>query len=198
MDERNQELEEVLKMFDSKPSPSSENTIQKQSQMNDVQSRRISQKHRSSSQTARPSNSTAEKDNSQSKQRRNHSAKRKAEKKCKQRRMIVIAVILVVVLSLVTLLIVKSCNKADELKGTWDFDGVTVYQFDGKGNGSLNLPDNTYPFTYEIKDNVVSIDFEGNEAKDAAYNFTVEKDKLVLVFIEDKGTRTYEMTKVEE
>lgn len=56
-------------MFDSKPSPSSENNIQKQSQMNDVQSRQISQIQRSSPQTASSSNSTAEKDNSQPKQR---------------------------------------------------------------------------------------------------------------------------------
>lgn len=197
MDERNQELEEILKMFDSKPSPSSENNIQKQSQINNVQSRQISQIQRSSSQTARPSNSTAEKDNSQPKQRRNHSAKRKTEKKCGQRRMIVIAVILVVVLSLAAFFIVKSCNKADELKGTWDFDGVTVYQFDGKGNGSLNLPSNRYEFTYEINENEVSIDFKNDNANDVAYTFSLEKDKLILIYNEDKATATYEMKRVE-
>lgn len=194
MDERNQELEEILKMFDRKPSHSSENNIQKKSQMN---AHHISQKKRRSPQNVRSSNSTAEKDNYQLRQRQKHSAKRKAEKKRRQRRMIVIIAIFVVVLSLVTLLIVKSCNKADELKGTWDFDGVTVYQFDGKGNGSLNLPSNHYEFTYEINENEVSIDFKNDNANDVAYTFSLEKDKLTLIYSEDKATATYEMKRVE-
>lgn len=128
---------------------------------------------------------------------RNHSAKRKTEKKCKQRRMIVITAILIVVLSLAVFLIVKSCNKADEIKGTGDFDGVTVYQFDGKGNGLLNLPSNRYEFKYEINENEVSIDFKNDNANDVAYTFSLEKDKLILIYNEDKATATYEMKRVE-
>ena len=198
MAERDQELEEILKMFDRKSSDSSKSNIQKQSQIDNVQSRQISQLQRNSSQPAGSSNSNTDEENFQLRQRQKRSAKRKAEKKRKQRRVIVIAVILVVVLSLTAVFVVKSCNKADELKGTWDLDGVTVYQFDGKGNGSLNLPSNHYEFTYEINENKVSIDFDSNEANDTTYSFTVEKDKLVLVFSEEKGTQTYEMTKLEE
>ena len=104
------------------------------------------------------------------------SPKRKAAKKRRQRRLTIITVILVVVLILSVLLIVKSYSSGggDVLHGTWDLDGVTVYQFDGNGHGSLNLPSNTYPFTYEIKDNELHIDFESDAARDADYNmFTV-------------------------
>lgn len=102
------------------------------------------------------------------------SPKRKAAKKRRQRRLTIITVILASVMILSIISIVKSCSSGDALKGTWDLDGVTVYQFDRNGHGSLNLPSNTYPFTYEIKDNELHIDFESDAARDADYNmFTV-------------------------
>ena len=54
---------------------------------------------------------------------------------------------------------------------------------------------NTYPSTYEIKDNNVRIDFEGDAARDITYTFTVEKDKLTLVSIEKKQNKNYGLTK---
>ena len=109
--------------------------------------------------------------------------------------MTIITVILAAVLILSVILIVKSCSGSDVLKGTWNLDGVTVYQFDGNGHGSLNLPSNTYAFTYEIKDNELHIDFESDAARDAAYSFTVEKDKLILKYVEKDQEKTYELMK---
>ena len=124
------------------------------------------------------------------------SPKRKAAKKRRQRRLTIITVILASVMILSIILIVKSCSgSGDVLKGTWDLDGVTVYQFDGNGHGSLNLPSNTYAFTYEIKDNELRIDFESDAARDADYTFTVEKDKLILKYVEKDQEKTYELMK---
>lgn len=128
--------------------------------------------------------------------------KRIAAKKRRQRRTIAFGAITLAVLVLVILLIVKSCSGGgvggDKLKGTWDLDGVTVYRFDGNGSGSLVLPSNSYPFTYEIKENEVVIDFESDAARDSTYSFTVEKGKLTLVGTEGDETKTFELTKRED
>lgn len=128
------------------------------------------------------------------------SPKRKAAKKRRQRRLTIISVILATVMILSIILIVKSCSgSGDALKGTWDLDGVTVYQFDGNGHGSLNLPSNTYPFTYEIKDNELHIDFESDAARDADYTFSVKNGVLTMTGGEGsiEPGRVYELTRQE-
>lgn len=128
------------------------------------------------------------------------SPKRKAAKKRRQRRLIIISVILAAVMILSVILIVKSCSgSGDALKGTWDLDGVTVYQFDGNGHGSLNLPSNTYAFTYEIKDNELHIDFESDAARDADYTFSVKNGVLTMTGGEGSTEpgRVYELTRQE-
>lgn len=110
-----------------------------------------------------------------------YSHNRKETNNCRQRNQIIIGFAVVAILIIAVLLIVKGCTGADALQGTWDYDGVTVYEFDGNGKGSLNLPRNTYLFTYKIKDNVLSIDFESNDARDCTYTFTIDKDKITLV-----------------
>ena len=128
------------------------------------------------------------------------SPKRKAAKKRRQRRLTIISVILAAVMILSIILIVKSCSgSGDALKGTWDLDGVTVYQFDGNGHGSLNLPSNTYPFTYEIKDNELHIDFESDAARDADYTFSVKNGVLTMTGGEGsvEPGRVYELTRQE-
>lgn len=128
----------------------------------------------------------------------NFHSKRKAAKKRRQRHMMIIIVIPAAVMLLSIILIVKSCSGGDILKGTWDLDGVTVYQFDGKGNGLLNLPSNAYPFIYEIKDNEVSIDFESDAARDAAYSFSVKDGVLTMIGGEGTIGGTYELKKVSD
>ena len=114
--------------------------------------------------------------------------------------MTIITVILAAVLILSVILIVKSCSGSDDvLKGTWDLDGVTVYQFDGNGHGSLNLPSNTYAFTYEIKDNELHIDVESDAARDADYTFSVKNGVLTMTGGEGsvEPGRVYELTRQE-
>lgn len=100
------------------------------------------------------------------------------------------------VMLVAVLVLVRSCVGAgDALSGTWSLDGVTVYRFDGEGNGSLDLPLSTYPFKYEITDNSISIDFESESARDVTYRFSVRDDKLVLISDENGQRAVYRLTK---
>ena len=106
----------------------------------------------------------------------------------------------VVLLLLIIILIFKGCAGGDVLKGTWDMDGTTVYQFEGNGEGAMILPSNTYTFKYTIneEEKTVSIDFEDERANDYTYNYEVTKDKLILSGSEGKESFAYEFTKTKE
>ncbi len=120
-------------------------------------------------------------------------------KKRRQRKMGVLSSIVLVALVLAVVFVVRLCtNGTDVLQGTWDLDGVTVYQFDGKGAGSLNLPSNSYAFTYEIKDNTLAIDFESEAAQDKSYTFVADKNKLTLTDNGGTDAKTFELTKQEK
>lgn len=82
----------------------------------------------------------------------------------------------------------------DKLYGSWTTDGVTIYRFNGKGKGALVTSLSRYEFTYKIKKNNLYIDFLSDKAKDANYEFSVEKDKLIVKGI-DQTKGSYTMTK---
>lgn len=127
--------------------------------------------------------------------------RKKAAKKRKIRRIISVSLLVIIILALI-LVIVKSCSRrVDKLYGTWSLDGVTVYQFDGKGNGSLKLPEKSYPFTYKIKKDNLIIKFDSESAQDVTYTFAVENGKLLFVRSVESSEKndkvTYELTKKE-
>lgn len=128
---------------------------------------------------------------------RNPPRKPSAKKRRQQNiRMMFCALLVLLLLTAAVILIVRSCtNSADVLKGTWDLDGITAYRFDGKGKGSLDLPDSSYAFTYEIKDGTLAIDFEDDAARDKTYTFTADKTKLTLTENSDSSSKTFELTK---
>ena len=68
-----------------------------------------------------------------------------------------------------------------------------------KGKAHSNLPSNTYPFTYEIKDNELHIDFESDAARDADYTFSVKNGVLTMTGGEGsvEPGRVYELTRQE-
>lgn len=105
---------------------------------------------------------------------------------------IVLAAVAVITVSVFLLL---NYFGGDSLRGRWDLDGVTVYRFDGRGGGSLELPENSYPFSYKIGEGGLEIDFESENARDVTYAFTVEGKKLTLVKLEKNREITYELTK---
>ena len=106
----------------------------------------------------------------------------------------------IAVIVLIIVLLCKGCTSGDVLKGTWDLDGTTVYQFDGKGEGTMILPSNTYTFKYTIneEEKTVSIDFDDEKATDYTYSFAVDKDSLTLYGSVGKESFEYVFTKQDD
>ena len=106
----------------------------------------------------------------------------------------------IAVIVLIVIFLCKGCTGGDVLKGTWDLDGTTVYQFDGKGEGAMILPSNTYTFKYTIneEEKTVSIDFDDEKATNYTYSFTVDKDSLTLYGSVGKESFEYVFTKQDD
>ena len=126
----------------------------------------------------------------------------KRRKKRQQQMMLrqgAVGIAILAVLILIIVLIVKGCSGSiDVLKGKWDLDGTTAYEFSGDGNGALLLPNVTYEFTYEIKKDKISIDYENESVRDGTYTFSVEDNTLTLIGGEGTVGGTYTLTRVEE
>ena len=201
MDEQEKELEEILRIFDKAPSPSSENSVQNQAQQNNKQSRQISQKPTDTERTARTSNQTEYKRQAQSSKGRYLSPTRKtAIKRRKRQRAVIVSLLALLFVVLIIVLICKGCSgRTDALAGKWDFDGTTAYEFDGKGVGTMVLPSVSYDFKYEINGNELYIDFINESVHDSTYSFTVQTNTLTLVGGNDTAIpgKVYELTKQE-
>ena len=197
MSDKDREYEEIMKLFEQKYPESTNSDRQRQPQSRYSADCPVSQRTpQQRTATAQPSRQTV---NNRTYSRQHIPQKHRTAQKRRQRRLTIITVILAAVLILSVILIVKSCSGSDVLKGTWNLDGVTVYQFDGNGHGSLNLPSNTYAFTYEIKDNELHIDFESDAARDADYTFSVKNGVLTMTGGEGsvEPGRVYELTRQE-
>ena len=202
MDKQEKELEEILRMFDKAPSPSSENSVQNQAQQNNKQPRQIPQRQRCPQQTVHSSKQSSKKGKFQSNQGRNLSLKRQLAGKRRLKKQFAIAVVLALILLVLFIMIIcKSCSgtKVDVLAGKWDFDGTTAYEFDGNGVGTMVLPSVSYDFKYEINGNELYIDFINESVHDSTYSFTVQTNTLTLVGGNDTAIpgKVYELTKQE-
>lgn len=124
-------------------------------------------------------------------------SKSKADKARKNIRAVSFIALAAIILAIV-LIAVFGNSGSDVLKGTWDLDGVTVYRFDGKGAGSLDLPSGSYAFTYKIKDNTLTIDFKSEAARDKTYTFTTDESRLTLTDTEGDAAKAFELTKQED
>ena len=91
----------------------------------------------------------------------------------------------------------KSANRTNEkgdlLIGTWSYDDVTIYSFDGNGHGILQLPLNTYEFSYIIEGGKVKIDFSDDSAEDKEYDYSVSDGVLMLI---DANGMSYRFTEM--
>ena len=58
--------------------------------------------------------------------------------------------------------------------------------------------DKAYEFTYKIKKDQISINYENESVLDGTYTFSVDKDKLTLIGGEGTVGGTYTLTRVEE
>ena len=70
--------------------------------------------------------------------------------------------------------------KSELLIGTWNYDDVTIYTFDGEGCGALVLPLGNYEFTYVVAEGNLSLDFDDESAMDRSYMYTVSDGELIL------------------
>lgn len=91
-----------------------------------------------------------------------------------------------------------SGGQSDQLQGKWDLDGTTIYAFDGKGGGAMEVTGSKYEFHYQIQDTTVSIDFDQPQALDRTYTFNVHENTLTLVWEESADTVTYQLQKLED
>ena len=99
------------------------------------------------------------------------------------------------IITVAALLFFKLCFNKYSLSGRWDLDGVRYYSFNGDGNGLLELPENSYAFTYSINGDVLSIDFENENIRDFTYNFKANGKKLTLVGGEGDKKISYDLSK---
>lgn len=95
-------------------------------------------------------------------------------------------VIILAIIAIGFFIVAKNISNKDKLAGEWTTDGVTVYVFDGKGNGVLKVPSSEYKFSYVLGNDKLYIDFESYKATDSDYEYTLENDILTLKGI--KGT----------
>ncbi len=103
-----------------------------------------------------------------------------------------IAALAVIIIFLV--LLAKDCSGGtDALAGTWDFDGTTIYFFDGSGSGAMELPSISYDFTYTIDGNKLMIDYANESVRDSTYEFSTSGDTLTLIGGESTVGGTYEL-----
>lgn len=107
-----------------------------------------------------------------------HVSGKRIEKKHLPARKIIIVISSILIITFITINI--SHGKADAVKGMWFYDAVTVYSFNGRGNGELILPTAQYAFTYTLEDDTLHIDFENENVRDAVYTYAIEDESLIL------------------
>ena len=94
--------------------------------------------------------------------------------------------IIVIVILLIIFITHKSKNK---FVGSWISEGKTIYEFTTNKEGFMKTPISKYKFKYEIKDNIISIDFIEKDLIDTDYEYTFKDDKLIMK--SDRGTFTF-------
>ena len=93
--------------------------------------------------------------------------------------LILICVVVIVSFALILLFKGKSSTK-NKFIGEWTTDGVTIYEFKKDNTGVLKVSLADYDFEYEIKDNILYIDFKSTKAEDSEYSYDFKDGKLIL------------------
>ena len=136
----------------------------------------------------RPGTARSERDGSAERAR----AQRRRRRRLRRRVYRVLLAVLAVVLVLSAAMIARGALKGDGLKGSWALEEGTVYEFDGKGGGTLRLPMGSHDFSYTTEQNLLTLDFAEDSATDSSYSFSVDGKSLTL----DTNTGTvYRLTR---
>ena len=90
--------------------------------------------------------------------------------------------ILLAALLLVALLILTGCgNKSNGIVGQWKYDGADyTYTFNEDGTGNYNAYGTKMEFTYELKDDQISILYTGN-TDPFETKYSIDGDTLNIV-----------------
>ena len=107
-------------------------------------------------------------------------AQRRRRRRLRRRVYRVLLAVLAVVLVLSAAMIARGALKGDGLKGSWALEEGTVYEFDGKGGGTLRLPMGSHDFSYTTEQNLLTLDFAEDSAADSSYSFSVDGKSLTL------------------
>ena len=81
---------------------------------------------------------------------------------------------------LAALVLLRLDAREDALRGSWEADQHTVYEFDGRGHGALCLPLNRYAFRYSLRGGVLRLDFAADAVGDTQYRCSVRGEILEL------------------
>ncbi len=123
---------------------------------------------------------------------------REREKRLRRRRRIVVitAAIILALLIFLVVILVKSCgsdssatNPYKKIQGEWAVDNITKYAFNSDGKGALILPSDTYDFTYEINNGVITIDFKSDRVIDSSYSYTIENNELCITDVNNSNVK---------
>ena len=99
-----------------------------------------------------------------------------------QRRYVVMIITFVLFVVIWTFGTMRFINKygADDLKGTWAYDSITMYEFNGRGRGTMHTSVSDYDFIYKLDKDTIAIDFKSDAAYDVEYNYTIKNNELLL------------------
>ena len=111
---------------------------------------------------------------------------KKVKRKIRKLNVKPIIVIIVIIILLIVIITHKSNNK---FVGSWISEGKTIYEFTTDKEGFMKTPISKYKFKYEIKDNIISIDFIEKDLIDTDYEYTFKDDKLIMK--SDRGLFTF-------
>lgn len=111
---------------------------------------------------------------------RQNASRRRKRRRIRRRLYRALLIVLTILLVFSAAMVARSLFRGDRLKGAWMLDRNTVYEFDGKGDGTLRLPLGSYAFSYTVEYNVVTLDFEDAAITDASYSFLRDGKNLTL------------------
>lgn len=129
--------------------------------------------------------------------KRKHLARRQSRGHAIKRQIILCGECFTVILliAFLVVLLIKTCSSKSPLKGKWNLDGITKYEFYDDVKGAMVLPSSIYEFTYKIEENKVIIDFVAENANDAEYEFSVDGKTLTLTGGNKATQGIYKLTK---
>lgn len=110
------------------------------------------------------------------------------KKKIKLKRSVYLYIMIVIVFSILLLCRFLFSAKT-KLIGTWTTDNITTYQFYRNNTGKLIVSLSEYTFKYNLKKNILYINFEDDKSEDSKYEYKFINKKLVLS--NEKGTFTF-------